>query len=138
MCLPMTTQSSLMTRAAIRVVLSTDRLLISRLRFIATTRGGSSPPQLPTRLMCLAAALVETKSQSYPRLDFLQPVRREFFLSCTSSNMMDAQPIERENLQKEVFCSRGTDHIRQASYGEVSRPRGFIMNCVRTLHYAVF
>jgi len=68
----------------------------------------------------------------------LQPVRREFFLSCTSSNMMDAQPIERENLQKEVFCSRGTDHIRQASYCEVSRPRGFIMNCVRTLHYAVF
>jgi hypothetical protein len=53
--------------------------------------------------------LLETKSQSYPRLDFLQPVRWEFFLSCTSSNMMNAQPIERENLQKEVFCSRGTD-----------------------------
>ena len=30
-----------------------------------------------------------------------------------------------------VFGSSSGD-IRQASYGEVSRPRGFIMNCVRT------
>src|SRR5258708_36631554 len=57
MYLPMTTRSSPMTRAAIRVVLSTDRPLISRLRFIATTRGGCSPPQLPARPLCLAAVL---------------------------------------------------------------------------------
>src|SRR5258708_31196979 len=53
----MTQGSSTMTGAAIRVVLSTDRPLISRLRFIARTRGGGSPPELPARPLCLAAVL---------------------------------------------------------------------------------
>ena len=46
--------------------------------------------------------------------------------------MMDAQPIERENLQKEVFCETQRLPTYVKHHTARFQARGFIMNCVRT------